>query len=83
VLASPLLGRACAKLIDAARNHFDQADEVMSSASRRAVRAPRIMGEVYRLVLEHIVIRGFAPPRHPVRLGRPRLALIIMRYALI
>jgi presqualene diphosphate synthase len=55
----------------------------MSSASRRAVRAPRIMGEVYRLVLEHIATRGFAPPRHPIRLGRPRLALIIMRYALI
>jgi presqualene diphosphate synthase len=83
VLASPSLGRACAQLIGAARSHFDKADEIMSSASRRAVRAPRIMGGVYRLILEHVAMRGFAPPRHPVRLGRPRLALIIMRYALI
>lgn len=83
VLASPWLGCACAQLIDAARSHFDKADEIMSSAPRRAVRAPRIMGEVYRLILEHMVMRGFAPPRHPVRLGRLSLALIIMRYALI
>jgi presqualene diphosphate synthase len=83
VLASPSLGRACAQLIDAARRHFDKASEIMSSASRRTVRAPRIMGEVYRLILERMAIRGFAPPRHPVRLGRPRLAFIIMRYALI
>ncbi len=83
VLASPSLDRACSQLIEAARNHFDRADEIMSSAARRAVRAPRIMGEVYRLILEHMATRGFAPPRHPVRLGRLPLALIIMRYALI
>ena len=51
--------------------------------SRRAVRAPRIMGEVYRLILEGMAERGFAPPRPPVRLGRARLAFILMRYAFI
>jgi squalene synthase HpnD len=83
VLANPGLDRACAQLVEAARSHFDKADEIMSSASRRAVRAPRIMGEVYRLVLECMVTRGFAPPRPPVRLGRLRLVWIIMRYAFI
>ncbi|HMA74139.1 MAG TPA: presqualene diphosphate synthase HpnD [Xanthobacteraceae bacterium] len=83
VLASPRLERACAQVVEAARNHFDEADETMSFASRRSVRAPRIMGEVYRLKLEHMVTRGFAPPRLPVRLGRMRLLPIIMRYALI
>jgi presqualene diphosphate synthase len=82
-LASPSLGRACAQLIGAARSHFDRADEIMSAAPRRAVRAPRIMGAVYRLILEHVAARGFAPPRRPIRLGRPRLVWIIMRYALI
>jgi phytoene synthase len=47
------------------------------------VRAPRIMGEVYRLMLERMTERGFAPPRPPVRLGRVRLAFILMRYAFI
>jgi squalene synthase HpnD len=82
-LASPALDRACTQLIAAARNHFDRADEIMSSASRRAVRAPRIMGAVYRLILEQMARRGFTPPRPPIRLGRPRLAWIIMRYAFI
>jgi presqualene diphosphate synthase len=83
VLASPSLGHACAQVIRAARNHFDTADEIMSSSPRRAVRAPRIMGAVYRLILEGMATRGFAPPRHPIRLGRPRLVWIIMRYAFI
>ena len=83
VLASASLDRACAQVIRAARNHFDTADEIMSSAPRRAVRAPRIMGAVYRLILERMATRGFAPPRHPIRLGRPRLVWIIMRYAFI
>ena len=83
VLASPQLDSACAQLIRTARNHFDKADEIMSSASRRTVRAPRIMGEVYRLILERMVIRGFAPPRPPIRVGRLRLVWIVMRYAFI
>src|SRR5216684_2913300 len=76
VLASPALGRACAQVIRAARHHFDAAGEIMASAPRRAVRAPRMMGAVYRLILERMATRGFAPPRHPIRLGRPRLVWI-------
>jgi squalene synthase HpnD len=83
VLASPALGRACAHLVKAARDHFKSADAIMSSAPRRAVRAPRIMGAVYREILEHTATRGFGPPRHPVKLARPRIAWIIMRYAFI
>jgi presqualene diphosphate synthase len=83
VLASPSLGRACAQLVNAARDHFESADAIMSSAPRRAVRAPRIMGAVYREILEHTATRGFVPPRHPVKLARPRIAWIIMRYGFI
>jgi phytoene synthase len=81
VLASPSLGRVCAELVKAARDHFDSANDIMASAPRRAVRAPRIMGAVYRLILEHTASRGFLPPRQPVKLRRPRLVWIIMRYA--
>jgi phytoene synthase len=83
VLANPSIGRACALLVKAARDHFDSANEIMSSAPRRAVRAPRIMGAVYRQILEHTATRGFAPPRYPVKLARPQIAWIIMRYAFI
>jgi presqualene diphosphate synthase len=83
VLASPSLDRACAQLVTAARDHFTSAEAIMSSAPRRAVRAPRIMGAVYRQILEHTAARGFGPPRHRVKLARPRIAWIIMRYAFI
>ena len=83
VLLSPALGRACAPLVTAARDHFESADAIMARAPRRAVRAPRIMGAVYRLILEHTAARGFAPPRARVRLPRARILWIIMRYGLV
>lgn len=83
VLASAGLGRACAPLVTAARDHFASADAIMAQAPRRAVRAPRIMGAVYRLILEHTAARGFAPPRARVRLSRARVLWIIMRYAVL
>jgi phytoene synthase len=82
-LASPALDRACGAIVAVARQHFDRAHAIMAAAPRRAVRAPRIMGEVYRLILEGMAERGFAPPRPPIRLGRARLAFILMRYAFI
>jgi phytoene synthase len=82
-LSSPALGRACDAIVAAARQHFDRAHAMMAASPRRAVRAPRIMGEVYRLILERMAERGFAPPRAPIRLARARLAFILMRYAFV
>jgi presqualene diphosphate synthase len=81
VLASRSLDGACAHIVKQARRHFAAANDIMAVSPRRAVRAPRIMGEVYRLMLEGIAARGFAPPRRPVRLGRLRLVFILARYA--
>jgi presqualene diphosphate synthase len=82
-LASPALDQACAQLVKAARFHFDEAGAIMATCPRRAVRAPRIMGEVYRLMLAQMVARGFAAPRRPVRVSRLRLVWILARYAVI
>jgi phytoene synthase len=82
-LASPTLGQACAVLVERARLHFSQAETILANSPRKAVRAPRIMGAVYRSILEGLVERGFSPPRPPVRLARARLAWILLRYALI
>jgi phytoene synthase len=65
------------------REHFAQAEKVMARSPRRTVRAPRIMGEVYRLLLDKMVARGWAPPRERGRIARPRLAWILLRYAFI
>ena len=83
MLASPGLDLACGDIIAAAGDHFKRAHAIMASSPRRAVRAPRIMGEVYHLILERVAARGFAPPRPRVRLGKAHLALILLRYAFI
>jgi len=83
VLAHPALGEACAPIIARAQNHFVRADEIMRAAPRRAVRAPRIMGEAYKGYLGALMARGFASPRARIRLSRARLLWIILRHAVI
>jgi phytoene synthase len=81
-LASPALGKACAVLVDRARSHFAEAEMIMARNPRRIVRAPRIMAEAYRVILDCLVDRGWDPPRQPIQLPRARLLWIIMRHAL-
>jgi len=83
VLASPALERVCAQLVENARAHFVQADAIMARNPRRNMRAPRIMADAYRLILDRLVARGWSHPRRPIRLPRTRLAWIILRHALI
>jgi presqualene diphosphate synthase len=83
VLASPALGQVCARVVERARGHFAEADRIMARSPRRCVRAPRIMGEAYRLILDNLIARGWSPPRRPIRLPRARLIWIILRHAFI
>jgi phytoene synthase len=83
VLAGPALATVCADIVARARGHFMQADEIMARSARRTVRAPRIMAEAYRLILDGLVARGWAHPRRPIHLPRSRLLWIIMRHAFI
>jgi presqualene diphosphate synthase len=79
VLADPAIGKVSAVIVALAQAHFREAKAIMAKSPRRAVRAPRIMGEAYRAILDKLVARGFAPPRPPVRLPRARLILIMLR----
>ena len=83
VLTHPDLGSVCGPVIARARGHFERADAIMNRAPRRAVRAPRIMGEAYKEYLRALVERGFAAPRAPIRLKRAKLLWIILRYAVV
>jgi presqualene diphosphate synthase len=77
VLANPMLGAACDPVVALAREHFREARAIMARAPRRTVRAPRIMGDAYRAILDKLVARGFAPPRAPVRHSKLRLLFIV------
>ena len=83
VLAHPALARACLPLVDRARNHFAEADRIMARSPRATVRAPRIMAEVYRAMLERMVARGWTAPRERVRVSKFKLLLVVLRYALV
>ena len=83
VISERALPKVCAPLVERARTHFAEADQVMARNSRRVVRAPRIMSKYYRAILELLVARGFAAPRTPVRVSKVTRLAIILRYAFI
>jgi presqualene diphosphate synthase len=83
VVESPALAVACAPVVDRARQHFTRAEAIMAHCPRRSVRAPRVMGAVYRAILEGMVTRGWSPPRRRVRVNRMQLIAIILKYALL
>jgi phytoene synthase len=83
VMAHPALPKVCEAVVARARTHFAEADKIMARSPRRTVRTPRIMSEAYKAILAAVVKRGFAPPRKPIKVSKPRLLLIIARYAFI
>ena len=79
VLSHPLIDQACAVIVALAQAEFKAADTIMRQTPRRTVRAPRIMAEAYRLILNRLILRGFTPPRRSVRLPRARIVFIVLR----
>ena len=55
----------------------------MSRNPRRTVKAPRIMEEVYRHMLQGMMARGWAAPRTRISVSPLRLSWIAVQYAII
>jgi len=83
VLAHPRLADAVAPVMERARSHFREADELMRSQPSRFVRTPRLMSEAYQVLLNKLTDRGWAPPRAKVSIGKLRLLWIVGRYGLL
>jgi presqualene diphosphate synthase len=83
VVEDPRLGEACIVVAERARKHYSEANEIMSRCPRRIVRAPKIMGGVYRQMLEGMISRGWARPRGRVHINKPRLIWIALRHAFV
>ena len=83
VMEDARLGEACIVVAERARGHYTKADEIMSRCPRRVVRAPKIMGGVYRQMLEGMISRGWARPRSRVHINKPRLIWIALRHAFV
>ena len=79
VIAQPAIADACATIVALATTEFAAANAIMKKSPRRVVRAPRIMGEAYWLILQLLIARGFAPPRVKIHLPRAKLVFIVLR----
>ena len=78
-LRHPNIAWPCNELAKIARMHFAASDEIMAYSARRTVRAPRIMADVYRSILDQLEQRGWVAPRHAVGVSRGRIGFILLR----
>lgn len=83
VLADPRLDAVCRAVAERAEQHFLEADRIMASAPRAAVRAPRLMGAAYHSVLKRLLTQGWAPPRKRVGISKMGLLGAFLRYGVI
>jgi len=83
VAANANLAATCAYVVERARHHFKEADAIMARSPRRLVKAPRLMEKAYRKMLDGMVARGWATPRARVRVSKPHLIGIALRYAFV
>jgi phytoene synthase len=83
VVLDSRIGGACVFLASLARNHFAESQAVMAVCPRQSVKAPRIMAEAYRTLLDDMVARGWSPPRARVRVNKARLIWTALRHAFV
>lgn len=83
VLADPALETVCRAVAARAEEHFREADRIMDSAPRAAVRAPRLMGVAYHGVLKRLLAQGWAAPRKRVGVNKLGLIGAYLRYGVV
>lgn len=83
VIADPRVDIACRALAARAREHYREAEAVMAARPRGRLAAPRLMGAVYGRILARTEKAGWAPPRHRLKLSRPELLWVLVRYGLL
>jgi phytoene synthase len=81
VLSDPRIDKVCAVLVQWAREHFEEANAIMSRCARRTVRTPKIMAEAYLKILNDLMARSWLPPRKRIRVGRWYFLWILLRHA--
>jgi presqualene diphosphate synthase len=82
VLANLWIDRACRRLAAIAHEHYAGAHHILRARPRGLLRAPRLMGAVYKQILSNMEAAGWRAPRHRVRIGRGRLLLTLLRLGL-
>lgn len=73
VAADPRIDRAVRPLVARARDHFAQANALLSARPKGHLIAPRLMESAYSGLLKRMQRVGWAPPRTRVRVSKPAL----------
>jgi squalene synthase HpnD len=79
VLASPALVSVCAFIADEAERHFAAANAIIAKSPRATTIAPRLMRDVYHLILLKLKARGWSAPRARVRTPKARVLLALVK----
>ncbi|GAA0526909.1 phytoene synthase [Rhizomicrobium palustre] len=81
-LELPSLNEACRKVAALAETHYEAAHQIMAKKPQGDIRAPRLMGAVYHEILKRMMKIGWKAPRKRVKLPKPVLAYLALRYGL-
>ena len=82
-LDHPGIDQACRWLAGRAREHYREADRILNARPAGRLRAPRLMSAVYGQILARMEVAGWNPPRSRARIGKGRLAWIVLTRGLL
>jgi squalene synthase HpnD len=83
VVADPRVDRACRPVAKLAREHYREADAVMTRRPVGRLAAPRLMSAVYAGILAKMEAQGWAPPRTRAKVGKISLLWIVLSRGLM
>ena len=79
---NPDIDSACREVAKLAHKHYHAANAVMAGHPKGQLRAPRLMGAVYSVILSKMEKQGWAPPRTRAKIGKTELLMIVLRHGL-
>ncbi len=79
----PRIGEVCEGLAAEAEAHYRATWDIIGRSPRRATKAPRLMAAAYRLYLDALIKRGWAPPRARVKPGKLALVAVALRHGIV
>jgi phytoene synthase len=81
-IATPAIDGVCRAVARIAHDHYGESAKVLAERPKGQLRAPRVMGAVYSVILAKMEKQGWAPPRARAKVGKGELLMILLRHGL-
>lgn len=82
-ISDPRIDSACRALAALALDHFEAANKLLRKKSPGYLLPPRLMTAVYSAILKDMLVAGWQPPRHRIRIGKRRLLWLVARCCVV